>query len=530
MMIWNEGWRNRAWENINQEWDLIIIGGGITGAGVLRQAVDAGFKALLVEAHDFGSGTSSRSSKLVHGGLRYLKTAQLRMIFESIREREYLLEQGRGLVTPLGFLYARLQGDHMPGWIFGLGLCAYDLMARQWQHRAYDVLDMRELCPPLSSPALRGGYRFFDAQTDDARLVLRLLRDSVESGGLALNYTKAVDLLRTREGRVTGVLLQDTSGNSQRTAEVKASVVINATGVWVDEMRHKIERPSRMRPLRGSHLIISHSRLPITRSVTFLHPQDGRPVFALPWEGVTLFGTTDLDHEGGLITDPAISSVEFDYMLSALQQVFPAQELTSQDVIATFSGLRPVVNTGKADPSKESREYAVWDENGLITVAGGKLTTFRLMARDTLKKAGRYLNTSRFDHQTPALKAQPEEVQSLPLSEFYNPSQRLRLLGRYSSQMLAKFAEVEPTAHEPIPGTPYTWAELKQVASCEAIVHLDDLLLRRLRLGLLVPRGGEALLKQIGETIKPELGWTDSRWEEEVSAYTQLIQTAYQPH
>lgn len=243
-MNWNDGWRNRAWENVDQEWDLIIIGGGITGAGVLRQAVDAGFKALLVEAHDFGSGTSSRSSKLVHGGLRYLKTAQLRMIFESIREREYLLEQGRGLVTPLGFLYARLQGDHMPGWIFGLGLCAYDLMARQWQHRAYDVLDMRELCPPLSSPALRGGYRFFDAQTDDARLVLRLLRDSVESGGMALNYTRAVDLLRTREGRVTGVLLQDTSGNSQRTAEVKASVVINATGAWVDEMRQKIDRKS----------------------------------------------------------------------------------------------------------------------------------------------------------------------------------------------------------------------------------------------------------------------------------------------
>jgi len=227
------------------------------------------------------------------------------MIFESIREREYLLEQGRGLVTPLGFLYARLQGDHMPGWIFGLGLCAYDLMAGKWQHRSYDALDMRELCPPLSSPALRGGYRFFDAQTDDARLVLRLLRDSVESGGTALNYTRAVDLLRTREGRVSGVLLQDTSGNSPQTAEVKAKVVINATGVWVDEVRQKIDRPSRMRPLRGSHLIISHSRLPITRSVTFLHPQDGRPVFALPWEGVTLFGTTDLDHDEGLITDPA---------------------------------------------------------------------------------------------------------------------------------------------------------------------------------------------------------------------------------
>ena len=152
------------------------------------------------------------------------------------------------------------------------------------------------------------------------------------------------------------------------------------------------------------------------------------------------------------------------------------------------------------------------------------------MARDTLKKAGRYLNTSRFDHQTPALKAQPEEIRSLPLSEFYNPSQRLRLLGRYSSQMLTKIAQAEPGAHEPIPGTPYTWAELKQIASSEAVVHLDDLLLRRLRLGLLIPNGGEVLLERIGDTIRPELGWSDSRWEEEVSTYTQLIQTAYQPH
>ena len=140
-MVWNKGWRERAWDNIDEPWDLIIIGGGITGAGVLRQAVQAGLKTLLVEAHDFGSGTSSRSSKLVHGGLRYLRTAQLRLTLESVREREYLLKQGRGLVNQLGFLYARRQGDHMPGWMFGLGLCAYDLMARQWQHRSYDNYD-----------------------------------------------------------------------------------------------------------------------------------------------------------------------------------------------------------------------------------------------------------------------------------------------------------------------------------------------------------------------------------------------------
>ena len=527
-MVWKKGWREGAWSNLDQPWDLIIIGGGITGAGVFRQAVQAGLKTLLVEAYDFGSGTSSRSSKLVHGGLRYLKTAQLKLTLESVREREYLLKQGRGLVNQLGFLYARRRGDHMPGWMFGLGLCAYDLMARQWQHRTYDNYDMRELCPPLTCPELCGGYRYFDAQTDDARLVLRLIRESVKLGGLALNYARVDQLLQTREGVVRGVALRDTSGETDKKVEVEAKVVINATGVWVDELRNEIGRPARMRPLRGSHLIIQRERLPLNRAVTFLHPQDGRPVFALPWEGVIVFGTTDIDHTDRLEIDPAISAGEVDYLLEGLQSVFPGQELDYQDISATFAGLRPVVNTGKSDPSKESREYAVWDENGMITVAGGKLTTFRLMARDTLKKARRYLSTNGFNHQQPALLAHPEDVESLNFREYYSPSQQLRLLGRYSMDTLTGLSMLDPVQHQSIPGTPYSWAELGQIACREAVVHLDDLLLRRLRLGLLIPEGGNALMGQLGEVIRPAMGWTETRWNQEAQAYLKLIRSAYQ--
>jgi len=527
-MVWKKGWREGAWSDLDQPWDLIIIGGGITGAGVLRQAVQAGLKTLLVEAHDFGSGTSSRSSKLVHGGLRYLRTAQLKLTLESVREREYLLKQGRGLVNQLSFLYARLDGDHMPGWMFGLGLCAYDLMARQWQHRSYDNYDMRELCPPLTSPELRGGYRYFDAQTDDARLVLRLIRESVKLGGLALNYARVEKLLLTQEGTVRGVALRDTSGETDKTVEVKAKVVINATGVWVDELRNELGRPARMRPLRGSHLIIQQERLPLSRAVTFLHPQDGRPVFALPWEGVILFGTTDLDHQDNLVTDPHISAGEVEYLLGGLQAVFPGQELDYPDITATFAGLRPVVNTGKSDPSRESREYAVWDENGLITVAGGKLTTFRLMARDTLKKARRYLSTNSFNHQLPALLPHLEDVEALSFRKYYSPSQQLRLLGRYSTDTLAGLSMVDPMKHQSIPGTPYSWAELGEIAGREAAVHLDDLLLRRLRVGLLIPEGGRDLMGQLGEVIRPAMGWTETRWDQEAQAYLKLIQSAYQ--
>jgi glycerol-3-phosphate dehydrogenase len=529
-MIWKKDWRERAWSQLDQDWDVIVIGGGITGAGILRLALDAGLRALLVEAHDFASGTSSRSSKLVHGGLRYLKTGQIKMTLESVREREYLLQQGRGLVNQLGFLYASLDSDKMPGWIFGLGLSAYDIMARQWLHRRYDTLDMCELCPPLTTPELLGGYRYFDAQTDDARMVLRLLRESVEDGALALNYARVDELLCTQDGRVRGVRLKDTSGLIERKAEVTARVAINATGVWVDQIRGKVDHPRRMRPLRGSHLVFTHERLPISRAVTFLHPQDGRPVFALPWEGVTIFGTTDVDHKSELVSDPIISAQEFEYLLSSLQQIFPSQQLTPEEVIATFSGLRPVVDTGKADPSKESREHAIWDENGLITVSGGKLTTFRLMARDTLKIAGKYLGQTRFDPEAPVLKPLSAEAISLLEGDAFSPAQRLRLLGRYGPKSTETLMAASPSERESVPGTPYLWAELRQAACCEGVVHLEDLLLRRVRLGLLLPNGGSDLMDRIRSTVQLELGWDDDRWEAEVAAYTQLWQAAYRGH
>jgi glycerol-3-phosphate dehydrogenase len=538
-MNWTIGWRERVWMELDQAgdshtwdpqtWDIIIIGGGITGAGILRQAALAGLRALLVDKADFGAGTSSRSSKLVHGGLRYLKTAQLKLTIESVREREYLLKQGRGLVNQLGFLYASLKGDKMPGWVFGLGLSAYDIMARQWLHRSYDHLDMRELCPPLSTPGLTGGYRYFDAQTDDARLVLRLLRESVEDGALALNYARADDLLRTHDGRVCGVRLSDSSGESTRQAEVKARVVINATGVWVDQLRGKAypERPHRMRPLRGSHIVLPFERLPITRAVSFLHPRDGRPVFALPWEGVTIFGTTDVDHTSGLVVDPAISADEFEYLLSSLQAVFPSQELAPEDIIITFSGLRPVIDTGKADPSKESREHAIWDEDGLITVSGGKLTTFRLMARDALKAARKYLGEIRFDPKTPLLKALPESVVAILADASFKPAQRLRLLARYGPDSAGTLIAAPHAERQSISTTPYLWAELRQAACCEGVVHLSDLLLRRVRLGLLLPDGGIGLLDRIRGIVQDELGWDDPRWTQEAAAFTKLWQSAY---
>lgn len=525
-MDWIKGWRDTAWLDLNQAWDVIIIGGGITGAGILRQCVHAGLKVVLVEADDFASGTSSRSSKLVHGGMRYLKNAQVRVTLESVTEREYLLKQGRGLVNRLGFLYPCLNGDHMPGWVFGAGLIVYDLMARQWSHRSYDVEDMRELCPLMTSPAMRSGFRFFDAQTDDARLVLRLVRESVSGGGLALNYARVESLLKTNAGQVCGVNLRDTSGESDRQVEVKGRVVINATGAWADKLRGDIGKVPRLRPLRGSHLVFSFQRFPLTRAVTFLHPRDGRPVFVLPWEGAIIFGTTDVDQGQNLVTDPSISNGEAEYLLDGLKAVFPALELTSTDVIATFSGIRPVVNTGKANPSKESREHVLWDENGLLTVSGGKLTTFRIMARDALKAVRRHLGHIPFDPDVPVLDLLPPAAEALLASTRLPPSQCLRLIARYGVNASTSFC-FQGEDMNAIPGTNYIWSELRQAAHGEGVVHLDDLLLRRIRLGLLLPNGGQDQMARIRHLTQQELGWDDARWKAEEKSYSELWCTSY---
>jgi glycerol-3-phosphate dehydrogenase len=390
---------------------------------------------------------------------------------------------------------------------------------------------MRELCPKLTTPSLRGGYRYFDATTDDARLVLRLLRESVTEsalkgyGGVALNYARVDSLLKTQSGQVCGVALRDTSGETERQAEIRAKVVINATGAWADELRGAVQQKPRLRPLRGSHLVLPFDRLPITRAVSFSHPRDGRPVMAIPWEGAILFGTTDVDHRSDLQTDPSISPSEAEYLMEALRFVFPEQELDFQDVMSTYSGLRPVVNTGKTDPSKESREHAIWDENGLLTVSGGKLTTFRIMARDALKVARKYLGHVKFDVNTPVLDSFPPEAEVCFDESTLSPNQRLRLLARYGMESVPLFAA--DSSHESISGTPYLWAELRQAARAEGVIHLDDLLLRRVRLGLLASNGGVDLLPHIRVIVQPELGWDDLRWEKEVDDYVELWNRSY---
>ena len=521
--MWTRNWREQIWSDLDRAWDIIIIGGGITGAGILREAARLKWNALLVEQNDFASGTSSRSGKMVHGGLRYLKNAQVKLTIESVRERDRLVREGRGLVTPNAFVLANFRGDNPPDWVFGAGLMVYDAIALKWQHQHLSAERTRELVPELASPDLIGAYRYFDAQTDDARLVLRVLREAVNAGGAALNYARVENLLRDASGSVSGVALRDVE--TGRTREIKARVVINATGAWADELRaREFLDKQHLRKLRGSHLIFPYARLPLSRAVTFLHPQDKRPLYALPWEGVTLVGTTDHDHSQ-VETNPSITAQEIEYMLQAAQHVFPAQELTARDVQATFAGLRPVVDTGNPDPSKESREFVLWEENGLLTVTGGKLTTFRLMAQDAL-------NAVR--HRLPDAKrvVVPQRVlDRLPHDEMvrraFAPHARLRLLGRFGSDTRALLDCAREGELEHIENLNALWAELRWAARAEGVVHLDDLLLRRVRLGLLLPRGGMDVMQKIRALAQAELGWDDARWEREENMYAELWQRCF---
>ena len=520
--------RETAFERLQEPWDVVIVGGGITGAGILREGVRSGLRIVLLEQNDFASGTSSRSSKLVHGGLRYLNHFQFELTRQSVLEREKLLSQGPGLVEPLPFLFPTYEHDAIPGWMMAIGLRLYAWLGGRWRvHEELQPQDVVRMVPGLSTEHLTGGFWFVDAQTDDARLVLRVIREGAASGnGIAINYARVERLLFDTNGQVNGVTVRDQI--TDRSIDIRAKVVVNATGVWADRLREQVAGSSHIRPLRGSHLIFSRQRFSLNQAVSFPHPDDGRPVFVFPWEGVTLLGTTDLDHGADLDEEPRITPDEVTYLLRAVQAHFPDYRLTEKDIRATFAGVRPVISHGQdADPSKESREHAVWEEQGLLTVTGGKLTTFRNIALDVLKQLSHHLpQMLSVDERLSALDPVPA-IDKVP--DGLTEDQARRLVARYGADILAFAAHYPARERETIDGLPIHWLELRWAARHEAVQHLDDLLLRRVRLGLLTPRGGEAYLRRIRTIVKQELGWNGKRWREEASTYRKRWLASYSP-
>ncbi|HYP39539.1 MAG TPA: glycerol-3-phosphate dehydrogenase/oxidase [Chloroflexia bacterium] len=512
------GGRDSTWARVSGPWDVLVIGGGIMGAGILREAVRSGARALLVEQHDFAWGASGRSSNVVHGGFRYLMRGQLHLTHDAVRGRQELLAAGAGLVEPLGFLATDYgQG---PIWRTAMraGLAIYDIFAGYWRHAYHKAGDFQMLAPYIATEGLRGGFAFCDARTDDARLVWRVVQEAMMGGGVALNYARAEQLL-WEGNRVVGVRLRDVACG--QTAEVRARVVVNATGAWADEVRGEVGGQEMVRQLRGSHLVFPGWRVPVAQSITVYHPVDNRPVFVLPWEGRTLVGTTDLDHDQPLNDEPHITPDETAYLMAALEYLFPALDLTLEDVVSTYAGVRPVIGgKHKADPSSESREYTVVEERGLVTVTGGKLTTFHPAALDVLEVVRRHIpEMPASTEKQPVLDAVSKPQVGVTVSR--------RILGRHGNAASAMVRAAREGEWEEVPQTHTLWAEVRWAARAEAVMHLEDLMLRRTRLGLLLPRGGEALLPQIGTICREELGWDSTRWEAEMAEYMALWNASY---
>jgi len=525
--------------SIKSSYDIVVAGGGITGAGVFHEAARRGFKVLLLEANDFAWGTSSRSSKMVHGGLRYLKQGKFMLTRAAVKERENLMHAYDGLVEPLDFIMPLFDKFGPGPFSMKVGLTLYSFMAKQKQHRSYTKKETLAHVPGIRGSGLVSAVGFKDAQVDDARLVLRLIDDARSMGGTALNYSRVAGVSRDEKHQLTGVIINDETQNQPRQGhkmqgqpiqdqpvQVQTKVLINATGAFAEQLHPSPDKGYHIRPLRGSHLVFETDQLTLDRVISFIHPQDFRPVFLFPWEGRIILGTTDVDHDQDLNKEPSVTRDEVDYLMKGVSHILPDVQLSLDDCVASIAGVRPVLSKKKKSASQESREHVVWKDKGLVTVTGGKLTTFRLLAKDALKAAGPWL---------PAPSAPSGPGTSVPCSDTnvilgdIDPSFKRRLLGRYGACALNHFETLDRKLFKRIGNTHSLWAELAYAAGHEDVRHLDDLLLRRLRIGLLLKDGGAHILDRVEEICRPYLDWDQNRWEQERNAYLKIWQHCYSP-
>jgi glycerol-3-phosphate dehydrogenase len=521
----------------DEPFDVLVIGGGITGAGVALDAASRGYSVALVEKGDYARGTSSRSSKLIHGGLRYLQNFDLGLVREALLERQLLAALAPHLVRPLPMIVPAFDGAR-PDRLVGIGLNMYDVMAvrrrrtrdanidgrEDWspaRHRVIDGAEVAGLLPALAPREPTGGYLFYDCQTDDVRLVLTVLGEAERFGAVPVNRVEAVALT------AAGALVRDAEGGGE--LEVRAANVVNATGVWADRLRpeelHDEAEVPVIRPSRGTHVVLPGELLPVAAGVIAPAP-DGRTVFVLPWLGQTLVGTTDNDYDGDIErVQPAAEDV--DHLLEAVNAFF-GTELGPRDVAGAFAGVRPLISTG--DPKKSvdiSRKAELYEtSSGMITITGGKLTTWRRMAKlavdRIVERDGREAPCR--THEIPLGMAVDEA--GLPRVEGVPEESYAQLAGRYgyaARDVLMLAAERGELAQPILPGRPDLLAEAVHAARREQARSVGDVLLRRTRLGLTGARAlcaaGEQAPERVAAAIAGELGWDAVRRDAEAAAF-----------
>lgn len=519
--------REAAWSLLAEPWDVLVIGGGITGASLHAEATRRGLRSLLLEGRDFASGASGHSGQLVHGGMRYLRQGRVAMTRALLQERDRLLTTHPGLIEPLSFVLPTYRDRAMDRVKYGLGVRLYDVLRghrRSWRRLAADEVAAR--IPGVRAQGLDGGFLYGDAVTDDARLVLWQLRVAAQGGGVALNHARVERLRRDRRGAVVGAEVVDSRTGAS--AAVRATVVVNATGAEADALRCPSASSRRLRPIRGTHLVISRQRFPLESAIGYRHPATGRYQYMLPWDDVVLVGTTDVDVDTHSEADGAVraTAAEIEHLLEGIQYCVPGASIGRCDLVASYAGVRPVADQRGGDPSQASRQSVVWEEDGLLTVISGKLTGFHSVVAEAMGRiapgraplAGADAGSVGGDDRHRDL-APPAGV----TAEGWR-----RVVGRHGADATAVVAAAWPGELAVVPGTRTLWVELRWGARAEGVEHLDDLLLRRTRVGM--QRPAEAAADPRLEAIcRAELGWDSERWTAELSRYQALWTRNYSP-
>ncbi len=529
----------------DQAYDLLIIGGGITGVGAARDAARRGMSVCVVEMDDLASGTSSRSSKLVHGGLRYLEQLEFSLVFEAVSERRILMDIAPHLVKPLGFLFPVYSSSRRGVFTVNLGMWVYDglsLFRSPRIHKNLSRAAVAEAEPSLNRNGLKGAPLYWDCRTDDARLSLETALDAVKCGAHVLNWSKVVGLVRDEQGRVSGARVRDMLTGEERT--VKANAVVNATGPWSDRTRalgasaHK----DRLRPTKGVHIVVDAERLQVENAVVCFHPEDGRVLFAIPWGPQTYIGTTDTDFN----TDPGDVAATHDdvrYLLAASNHYFPSAELTEADVVATWAGVRPLIGQDDADDeSAVSREHEIRvDPDFLITIAGGKLTTYRRMAAEVVDRAVNLLmlagkmpselREARTDREPlPGAVGWPadDDVQKVVQSVVDAAGSKLpedicrylaAIYGTRGADVAALASRDQRLAARLVPGRPEILAQVDHAVQTELAVTVRDFFIRRTQIFFRDADQGLTAVETVAARMRELLGWSEETETAEILAY-----------
>ncbi len=468
--------------------DLAVIGGGINGVAIARDAALRGLKTILFEKGDFAGGTSSKSSKLIHGGLRYLQNFQFKIVRESLQERSILMKTASNLVHPLPFVIPLYQGMSPSAWMTKLGLTFYDFFSRSEMppHSNLSLDNVLSLFPFLKKDHLQGGCLYYDAQMQDNRLVIENMREADSLGALLLNYTEVIGLLKSSGGKVGGVRYKNTLYGSENAAFAKS--VVNATGSWTNSILsfNNSKKNFEIYPTKGVHLVLPP--LHPTHALLLTAPQDNRFFFLIPWNGYSLLGTTDTPYGGDLEAISVLKEDE-DYLLQAISHYFPNSNLSRDSIVAKFAGLRPLLKKGGAGPSRISRDYLLdVSSTGLITLVGGKYTTYRLMAEKTVDAVLKYLGTpnppfcSTKDLPLCSFAIDKNEMEKVSLETQLPLSQVERIVNQYGKACYQIFEIISNSPQEGVqicPCHPHLYAELVHAIQHEKAVLPADWFERR---------------------------------------------------